>query len=84
MLPDRIAALVCVDSGPTTVVCCSMPSSVLVEAVASGQDFAQPLAALHDVTYVDLPTGHWPMVSRPQELAAIIDEVAVRPAGTSA
>lgn len=25
-----------------------------------------------DVTYVDVPTGHWPMLSRPAELAAAI------------
>jgi hypothetical protein len=23
-----------------------------------------------DVTYVDMPTGHWPMFSRPADLAA--------------
>lgn len=63
---------------PTTVVCCSLPSAQLIEAVASGQDFAKQLGELHDVTYVDLPTGHWPMFSRPRELAAIIDEVGAR------
>ena len=31
---------------------------------------------LRNVTYVDLPTSHWPMWSRPQELAAIIGDVA--------
>ena len=25
-----------------------------------------------DVTYVDLPTGHWPMFSRPRDLAGVI------------
>ena len=34
------------------------------------------LAELRDVTWVDLPTSHWPMWSRPQELAAIIGDVA--------
>ena len=33
-------------------------------------------ADLRDVTYVDLPTSHWPMWSRPQELAAVIGDVA--------
>ncbi|QXJ19602.1 hypothetical protein AGRA3207_000164 [Actinomadura graeca] len=27
-------------------------------------------------TYRELPTGHWPMLSRPRELAALLDEVA--------
>jgi len=34
------------------------------------------LAELRDVTWVDLPTGHWPMWSRPRELAGIIGDVA--------
>ena len=29
-----------------------------------------------DVTYVDLPTGHWPMFSRPADLAAVITTAA--------
>jgi hypothetical protein len=33
-------------------------------------------AELHDVTWVDLPTSHWPMWARPRELAAIIGDVA--------
>jgi hypothetical protein len=32
-----------------------------------------------DMTYVDLPTGHWPMWSRPAELAAILAEVGHGP-----
>ena len=31
---------------------------------------------LRDITWVDLPTSHWPMWSRPKELAAIIGDVA--------
>jgi hypothetical protein len=34
------------------------------------------LAELRDVTWVDLPTSHWPMWSRPEELAALIGDVA--------
>ena len=34
------------------------------------------LTELRDVTWVDLPTSHWPMWSRPQELAVIIGDVA--------
>ena len=32
------------------------------------------LTELRNVTWVDLPTSHWPMWSRPQELAAIIGD----------
>ena len=34
------------------------------------------LRELRDVTWIDLPTSHWPMWSRPRELAAIIAGVA--------
>ena len=45
-------------------------------AAAEGQTWLGGLTELRDVTYVDLPTSHWPMWSRPQELAAIIGDVA--------
>jgi pimeloyl-ACP methyl ester carboxylesterase len=38
--------------------------------------FLAGLPELRDITWVDLPTSHWPMWSRPQELAAIISDVA--------
>jgi pimeloyl-ACP methyl ester carboxylesterase len=38
--------------------------------------FLAGLPELRDVTYVDLPTSHWPMWSKPQELADIIAGVA--------
>jgi hypothetical protein len=31
---------------------------------------------LRNIEWVDLPTSHWPMWSRPKELADIIGEVA--------
>ena len=57
-----------------TVVCCSIPSAVV--AKATDQPMFAPLKDLTDVSYVDLPTGHWPMWSKPEELAAMIEEVA--------
>ena len=59
---------------PATVVCCSIPSSVIAQA--TDQPMFAPLKDLTDVTYVDLPTGHWPMWSRPEELATVIEEAA--------
>jgi hypothetical protein len=41
-----------------------------------GYAFLAGLAELRELTYVDLPTSHWPMWSRPQELAGIIGDVA--------
>ena len=61
---------------PTTVVCTSMTSEQIKDAVKKGYAWIGGLAELRNVTYVDLPTSHWPMWSRPQELAAIIGDIA--------
>jgi len=61
---------------PSTVVCTGFTSEQIRAAVEEGYAWLGGLAELRDVTYVDLPTSHWPMWSRPQELAAVIAEVA--------
>jgi hypothetical protein len=62
---------------PTTIVCTGFPSEQL-RAYAKEQDWAwlAGVAELRDVTWVDLPTSHWPMWSRPRELAALIGGIA--------
>jgi len=65
---------------PSTVVCTGFPSEQVKDAVKAGDAWIGGLAELRDVTYVDLPTSHWPMWSRPRELARIIGEVAGAPA----
>jgi pimeloyl-ACP methyl ester carboxylesterase len=61
---------------PSTVVCTGFASEQIKAAVEQGYAWLGGLAELRDVTYVDLPTSHWPMWSRPRELAGIIGEVA--------
>lgn len=61
---------------PTTVICTAFTSQQYRDAVAEGYPFVAGLAELRDVTYVDLPTSHWPMWSRPGELAQILGEIA--------
>ena len=61
---------------PSTVICTAFPSDQYQEAIKEGHSFIVGLGELRDVTYVDLPTSHWPMWSRPQELAKIIGDVA--------
>jgi pimeloyl-ACP methyl ester carboxylesterase len=57
---------------PATVIACEFPSAKLREWMAQGEPNLQELARLRDVTYVDLPTGHWPQFTKPAELAAAI------------
>jgi hypothetical protein len=61
---------------PSTVICTGYTTEEYKDAVEKGYDFVAGLADLRDVTYVDLPTSHWPMWSRPRELAQIIGDVA--------
>lgn len=61
---------------PTTVICTSFPSEQIKAAVAAGYPWVGGLAELRNVSYVDLPTGHWPMWSRPHDVAAAIGDVA--------
>lgn len=61
---------------PSTVVCTSLSSEQIKGAVEQGYAWVGGLSELRDVTYVDLPTSHWPMWSRPRELAGIIGDVA--------
>ena len=63
---------------PTTVVCSSMSSDQIKAAVESGHPWVGELAELRSVSYVDLPTGHWPMWSRARDLAVILGDVARR------
>ena len=61
---------------PTTVICTAFPSEEYRVGVEKGWAFLAGLGELRDVTWIDLPTSHWPMWSRPRELAEIIGDVA--------
>jgi pimeloyl-ACP methyl ester carboxylesterase len=61
---------------PSTVVCTGFASEQIKAAVEEGYAWLGGLTELRDVTWVDLPTSHWPMWSRPRDLAEIIGDVA--------
>ena len=61
---------------PSTAICTGYTSEQYKDAVKEGHAFVRGFAELRDVTWVDLATSHWPMWSRPKELAAIIGDVA--------
>ncbi len=60
----------------TTLICCSLPSAQVLELAAQGHPMFSAVAQLTQLDVVDLPTGHWPMWSRPQELANAIHTAA--------
>ncbi len=45
--------------------------------------FLAGIPDLRDLTWVDLPTSHWPMWSRPADVARIIGEVATKAGATA-
>jgi pimeloyl-ACP methyl ester carboxylesterase len=61
---------------PSTVICTGYSSDDYKDAIKKGYAFVAGLADQRNVTWIDLPTSHWPMWSRPGELAAIIGDVA--------
>ena len=65
---------------PSTVIATGATSDEYKDAVTKGYAFLAGLTELRDVTWVDLPTSHWPMWSRPKELAAILSDIATNAA----
>ena len=57
---------------PVTVICCEFPAAQLQEWLNGGVPFVAELAAMKNRTLIDLPTGHWPQLTRPAELAETI------------
>jgi pimeloyl-ACP methyl ester carboxylesterase len=62
---------------PVMLVSSSFPLDQVKAMIAAGHPFFAELNDL-DVTYIELSTGHWPMWSRPHDLAAILGEEASR------
>jgi pimeloyl-ACP methyl ester carboxylesterase len=61
---------------PSTAICTGFTSDQYKAAVKEGYAWLGGFAELRNLTWVDLPTSHWPMWSRPRELAAVIGDVA--------
>jgi len=61
---------------PGTVICTAYSAKEYGDAVEAGYDFVLGLRDLKHIDWVELPTSHWPMWSRPRELAEIIGRIA--------
>jgi pimeloyl-ACP methyl ester carboxylesterase len=57
---------------PVTVIACEFSSEMLKKWMAEGHPYVAELTRIKDVELVDLPTGHWPQLTKPRELAAAI------------
>jgi len=57
---------------PITIIACEYSSEQLRKWIAEGHPYVAELAAMHDVEYIDLPTGHWPQFTKPVQLGQAI------------
>ena len=57
---------------PVTVIACEFSGAQLREWMAQGEPELDELATLRDVSWIDMPTGHWPQFTRPRDLGAAI------------
>ncbi len=57
---------------PATVIACEFTGDQMRHWMAAGEPWAAELAAVRDVEFIDLPTGHWPQFTRPLDLGAAI------------
>ena len=61
---------------PTTVICCEFTSQQISRWIEAEPERFAELRRLTDVTFLDLPTGHWPQFTKPDELAAALLSLA--------
>lgn len=74
---------------------CDVPSTIIATAFSSEEyrkyaaehpewSFLAGIPELRDLSFVDLPTSHWPMWSKPRELATIVGDIATQTGATNA
>jgi pimeloyl-ACP methyl ester carboxylesterase len=60
---------------PITVIACEFPSEMLREFMAADHPYTAELKAVKQKEFVDLPTGHWPQLTRPADLAEVLARI---------
>jgi len=64
---------------PVTVIATEFTSEMLRTWIAQGARPVREFTQIRDVDYVDLPTGHWPQFTRPEDLGRAILGATVAP-----
>ncbi len=57
---------------PVTMVCPEFDSDALKKWIDDDLEPVREFTKIENLTYVDLPTGHWPQFTKPEELAQLI------------
>lgn len=63
---------------PATVIACAFTAEQLASWIEIDSPWTSEIAAIEDLTIVDLPGGHWPMFSQPHHLAMVIADACPR------
>lgn len=63
---------------PVTFVCPEFRVTDLQQWIADGEEPVAEITGIHNVEYVDLPTGHWPQFTKPRELARLLLDAAAQ------
>ena len=68
---------------PSTIIATGYTSKAYQAYVKGNPEipFLAGIPELRDITWIDLPTSHWPMWSRPADTARIIGDVATKAGG---
>ena len=65
------------DPLPKVLISCSFPLAQVRQMIAAGHPWFRELAG-PEWSFRELPTGHWPMFSVPDDLARLLDDLAAR------
>lgn len=65
---------------PSTIIATGFTAEMYQRTAREHPEYAflQGIPELRDITWIDLPTSHWPMWSRPADIARIIGDVATK------
>jgi pimeloyl-ACP methyl ester carboxylesterase len=63
---------------PAVAVCPEYTSEQLKAWIDGGEESVQEFTRIRELEYVDVPTGHWPQFTRPEELGRVVVEAADR------
>ncbi|KAA1399710.1 alpha/beta fold hydrolase [Aeromicrobium ginsengisoli] len=57
---------------PITLISTTFTRDEIDQYVAAGEDYFSELPKIKDVTIIELPTGHWPQFTKPEQLAEVL------------
>ncbi|AJT42707.1 alpha/beta fold hydrolase [Psychromicrobium lacuslunae] len=63
---------------PSSVICCEFSAADAQRWMDGGEPMMAELAKMTDLELLDLPTGHWPQLTRPKELGELLLQLVER------